>query len=105
MLITTHAGLVVNSDHVACIVLRRHGNHDLEAQQGYQVLLWLAHGNAIVAASRLTEQAARFLRQDIAFQWAEGARALDVHHSLARHTEGAYFALDAPQSAPTGEGG
>jgi hypothetical protein len=104
MLITTYAGLVVNTDHVACIVLRRHGN-DLEAQQGYQVLLWLTHGNAIVAASGLSEQAARFLRKDIAFQWAEGAKTLDVHHSLARHTEGAYFALDAPQSAPTGEGG
>jgi hypothetical protein len=29
----------------------------------------------------------------------------DIRRSLARQTEGAYFALDAPQSAPTGEGG
>ena len=107
MLIITHTGLVVHTDHVAYIALKQHGTEELEAQASgdvmprFKVLLCFANGESIVAASELTQEAAVFLRQDIAHQWAEGATSLDVRRSLERHQEGAYFALDGTQSAQT----
>lgn len=105
MLITTYAGLVVNTDYVAYIALKRQGTEDSEASVAgetgarFKVLLCLANGDAIVAACGLAQDAARFLRQDLGHWWAEGNRAYDVNHALKRHQEGAYFALDATESA------
>jgi hypothetical protein len=104
MLITTHTGLVVNSDHVAYIALKKHSIEDREAQASgdstprFKVLLYLAEGDAVVAAALLTQEAATFLRQDIANSWTDGSPSFDVNHSLRRHLEGAYFASEAEES-------
>ena len=123
MILSTYAGLVVNMDYVVFIAVKRqesNGNGttappDGETASRFKVALFLPNRDWVVAAARLTDATVQFLRKEIARQWAEGARALDVNQTLTCHTdsgmaapdraaEGAYLASDAPQSAPT-EGG
>lgn len=107
MLITTHAGIVVNSDHIAYIALKRQepegGLFDTPGAEnppeGFKVLLFLAGGDSVVAATQVPEEAAQFLRRDIAHWWAEGNAALDVAHALQRHAEGAYYTRDGADQA------
>lgn len=111
MLITTHCGMVVNSDHVACIAMQKHllleGEPEGSATDGprFKVLLCLANGMMIVAVRQLSETAARFLRIEIAKRWAEGCAELNVCETLHRHTEGAYYAQDLGTKLILIEGG
>jgi hypothetical protein len=92
MLITTYVGLVVNSDHVAYITLKRceivandetHPN-PLSPATLHKVLLCLAGGDHVVAATELGLTTAQRLRQEMAQRWTEGAKAFNVTDALQR---------------------
>jgi hypothetical protein len=102
MLITTHNGILVNTGHVAFVALKRHAAERNEGPEPgspplHKVLLFLAGGEPIVAADRLTRADAEFLRKEIAHHWAECTALLDVATSLARRREGAYYAEEATE--------
>lgn len=111
MLITTHCGIVVNSDHIACVVMQK----ALLTQEPpestpadtptFKVLLCMANGMTVVAARHLSETAARFLRQEIATRWTEGAPSVNVCEALTRHAEGAYYAEEFGTRLHLVEGG
>ena len=107
MLITTHTGILVNSDHVATITLKVTDTDASEAKASgtsspcFKTHLGLCSGAYVVAAAGMTREAAEFLRKDIAHHWAEGSASFDVNASLRRHLEGAYFASEAEERAET----
>lgn len=107
MLLTTHAGILVNSDHVAFIGLRRElpspSEPDPEpgTEPTFRVLLAMADGNFLIAARTLSLPTARFVREDIAHHWETGKARWKAAESLKRHAEGAYFA-DAENEPPGG---
>lgn len=97
MLITTYAGLVVNSDYIAYVALKRcetTANRDEptapipEAEALHKVLLCLSGGDHIVAATELSPSVAQQLRQEIAHCWGAGATTFDVNSALQRLCEG-----------------
>lgn len=103
MLITTHNGILVNTRHVAFVALKKCSEEKPQILVSgdtprHKVILFLATGDPIVAADRLSRADAEFLRKDIAQNWAEGSALLDVATSLARRNEGAYYAEEAPQT-------
>jgi hypothetical protein len=105
MLITTHTGIVVNSNLVAYIPLKKHGKEAVETQISgdsaprFKVRLCFADGDSVVAAALLVQEAAEFLWKDIAHSGAEGSPSFDVNTSLRRHLDGAYFASDGAEHA------
>lgn len=108
MLLSTQAGIVVSSDHVAWIALRREVLSPSEPDPPpgtpptYRVLLGMAaqvDGTYIVAARSLTQEEARFIREDITHTWAEGASRWSANESLQAHRDGAYFAADVHESS------
>ena len=107
MLITTHTGIVVNSDHVATITLKATETDAPEAKAPgtsspcFKTHLGLCSGAYVVAAAGMTREAAEFLRKDIAHHWAEGCPVFEVTQSLRRHREGAYFASEGEERAET----
>ena len=92
MLITTYAGIVVNSDHVAYLTYRRHQEEpdapsEAESKEKrFKLLLYLSNGDSVVAAVRLPEEEARSLRQTLTGRWAAGDRLVDVNVLLERPT-------------------
>ena len=102
MLITTYNGILVNSQYVAFVALKKCVEKPQILVSGdaprHKVILFLTGGDPIVAADGLTRDDAEFLRKDIAQNWAEGSALLDVATSLARRNEGAYYAEEAPQN-------
>lgn len=91
MLLTTYAGLVVNSDHIAYLALKRCESAASDEQNApsatgtqHKVLLCLAGGEAVVAATDLAPDTAQRLRQEIAQQWTSGALTFDVTDALQR---------------------
>ena len=93
MLITTYAGLVVNSDHIAYVALKRcettlhqdELNAPIpEADALHKVLLCLGGGEHIVAATELSPSRAQRLRQEIAQRWSAGDVTFDVNSALQR---------------------
>jgi len=92
MLITTYAGLVVNSDFVAYIAVKRcetAASDDLSSGSSrtgtlHKVLLYLAGGEHVVVAPELGLTTAQRLRQEIARRWAENACAFDAADALQR---------------------
>jgi hypothetical protein len=114
MLLTTHAGIVVNSDHITCIALRRElpGPSEPDPEPAptggyppptFRVLLGTVNGNFIIAARSLSEAQARFVRKDIAHAWESGAPSWKASPSLKRFAEGAYFADDETVESVTGD--
>jgi hypothetical protein len=102
MLITTHSGILVNSLHVAFVALKKCTEEKPQVlatgdEPRHKVVLFLCGGDPIVAADRLTRGDAEFLRKDIAHHWSEGSALLDVATSLARRSEGAYYAEETSQ--------
>ena len=91
MLITTHNGILVNTSHIACVAIQRH------VTDRNKVILFLAGGDPIVVADKLTRADAEFLRKEIAHHWVEGSALLDVATSLAYRKEGAYPAEKVKQ--------
>lgn len=97
MLITTYHGILVNSQHVTFIALRRHNEENLISSASgieatYRVVLFLVSGDAIIAAEGLTRPDAEFLRRDIGRLWSEGCASVDVATTLRQRHEGAYYA-------------
>lgn len=92
MLITTYAGLVVNSDHIAYIALKRcettaHDELDaptLPTGALHKVLLCLAGGEHVVAATELSLTTAQRLRQKMEQHWSKGTATFDVTDALQR---------------------
>jgi hypothetical protein len=111
MLITTHSGSVVSSDHITCILMQKHrvGRDKTEGDPArpshFKVLLCMANGLILVAVRELPEMAARFLRKEIATRWAEGAPELHISEALHRYEEGAYVAQDIRTKLILIEGG
>lgn len=107
MLLTTHTGIVVNSDHISCIALRHElptpSEPDLEpgTLPTFRVLLCMVNSTLLVAARSLSEEAASFVRKDIAHSWETGATSWKAVQSLKRFAEGAYFAEDETVSSPS----
>ncbi len=91
MLITTHNGILVNSQYVALVAIKKCEVKPqilaCDEQSLHKVILFLTGGDPIVAADRLTRDAAEFLRKDIARHWTEGSTQLDVPASLARRND------------------
>lgn len=92
MLITTYAGLVVNSDHIMYIALKRCETaasddlvpDSLPAATLHKVLLCLVGNTQVVAATELSYTTVQQLRREIAHRWAEGTAGFDVTEALKR---------------------
>ncbi|MCX6378972.1 MAG: hypothetical protein NT023_05765 [Armatimonadetes bacterium] len=100
MLITTYNGVLVNANHVAFVALKKCGEERPQIlasgeEPRHKVILFLAGGDPIVAADRLTRADAEFLRKEIAQNWAEGSALLDVATSLRERD-----AEETPQATP-----
>lgn len=109
MLITTHNGILVNTQYVAFVALKKCEQERPQIlvsseEPRHKVVLFLIGGDPIVAADGLTREDAEFLRKDLAHHWAEGSALLDVATSLARRNEGAYYAEEAQQTPLRKEG-
>jgi hypothetical protein len=112
MLIVTHTGVVVSSDHIAYIALKKQRplmeGHQAECESGseprFKVLLVLSNRDALVAADNLTDAAARFLRAQIMQTWTAGNPILEVIETLQQQAGGAYYAQEANITPPTQEG-
>lgn len=108
MLLTTHTGVVVPSDHITCIALRRElpSPSEPDPEPGaiplFRVLLGIVTGDFFIAARFLSEADARFVREDIANAWAEGKPFWKASDSLKRRAEGAYFAEEGSASTVSG---
>ena len=103
MLITTYNGILVNTPHIACVAIKRHvtdrnNKLEMDSPSRHKVILFLAGGDPIVVADRLTRADAEFLRKEIAHHWVEGSALLDVATSLAYRKEGAYPAEEVKQT-------
>jgi hypothetical protein len=97
MLLTTQGGLIVSSQYIAFLALRREETPPRQTDPDsltYRVLLCLAdrEGNRIVAARGLSLAAARFVREDIAHHWAIESARWSAEEALARFRDGAYYA-------------
>lgn len=111
MLLTTQGGIVVNFAHVAYVALKRADPSPSQPQdtdRTFRVLLLLAvdEGNFVVAARGLTENQARFVREDIAHHVETNQSRWKASESLKRHAEGAYFASEDDEQLegiPSGE--
>ncbi len=103
MLITTHNGILVNSQYVAFVAIKECKEKPQILASGeaprHKVILFLTGGDPIVAADLLTRDAAVILQMEIAHHWAEGSAQLDVPASLARKNDGDYNTEDG-QSTP-----
>lgn len=92
MLITTQHGVLVNAAHIAFVALSRRGESRPQTpatreERSHKVVLFLAGGDSLVAADRLTYSDAESLRKEIAHRWSEGSALLDVATALERHNE------------------
>lgn len=104
MLLTTQSGVLVHSDRVAFVALRREtpSPSEPDPEPGtpptFRVLLAItgvADGVFLVAAQNLPLLAARFVREDIAHHWEGGKGRWKAYECLRRLADGAYFASDA----------
>jgi hypothetical protein len=106
MLITTQNGILVNSQHVAFVALKRCSEErptptsSPQEEPRHRVILFLVGGDPIIAADNLSRGDAEFLRKNIAHHWVEGSALLDVAASLTRRNEGAYYAEEAKERVP-----
>jgi hypothetical protein len=105
MLITTRGGILVNTRYVAYVALKKYTEErpaQTPAEPHHKVLLFLAGGDVVVAADRLTRGTAEFLRKEIAHHWSQGCALLDVKTSLTAHQNGGYYAEETADVSSEG---